>query len=151
MSSVYKNKIKNKLMEECTQVYCAIKPSKVITGQVGLIAIRPIPKNTVVFKYVEKGNPIYITYEELYNYGIPKNLINNLKIKYNHDKNGIYFHNNVNHPKLYQYINHSNTPNVTANISKKEYITLKKIKNREELFLDYTFGNKYDFVNFKVL
>ena len=122
-------------VENLNEIYFELGISKI--HNIGLIAIRPIPKNTLLFK-IEEFQPIFITFKELKDKKIPISVINTIKKKCAHDKNSIEITNDLfdkYSTRWVNYMNHSYNPNLYFN--NNCYYSRKKIKKGEELTLNY--------------
>lgn len=139
------------MVDNLKKIYYQIAPSKI--NGVGLIAIRSIPKNTLLFKATNE-NVKYYKFEELRKKNIPLSVIKVIKKYYAHDKNGIEIPDNFfsnTHFTIVSYINHSNNSNVYFNFDTMSYYTKRRIKKNEELTINYS-ENDYcsDCIDFKI-
>ena len=126
------------LIDNLNEIYFELGVSKI--HNIGLIAIRSIPKNTLLFK-IEEFNPIFIRFEELKK-KIPSSVINIIKKKCAHDNKSIEISNDLfdkYSTRWVNYLNHSYNPNIYFN--ENCYYSKKKIKKGEELTLNYKENN----------
>ena len=136
-------------IDDLNEIYFEIGVSKL--HNIGLIAIRSIPKNTLLNK-IEEFNPIFITFKELKKRKIPMSVINMIKKKCAHDKDTIELRNDLfdkYSTKWVNYMNHSYNPNLY--FKNNCYYSRKNIKKGEELTLNYKEDNYcVNCVDFKV-
>lgn len=139
---VLKKELFNNLKND---TYCRIMRSKV--AGVGVVAIRDIPKN--IYPFVFSGKKICGANRTTYN--LTKDEINKLPIEvqkmikdfFSEEDDGSYYvvKDGLNSLDVSSYMNHSDKPNVGVVEIKKcnFYIfkTLKKIKEGDELFINY--------------
>ncbi len=125
-------------------IYCRIGVSK--THGVGVIAIKDIPKNTNPFKNLSNYTNekiIFLNKDELQN--INKNVIKILGDFFDSTGSGVYgiLYEGPNYINISYYMNHSKNPNIIpVDIPELSnyysYITLRDIKEGEELTFDYS-------------
>ena len=131
------------------EIYFELGLSKI--HNIGLIAIRSIPKNTLLFR-IEEFQPIFISFEELIKKKIPNSVINLIKKTCAHDNNSIEISNDLfdkYSTRWVNYMNHSYNPNLYFN--NNCYYSRKKIKKGEELTLNYIENNYcVDCIDFRV-
>lgn len=117
-------------------VYVRIKKSKV--HGVGLFAIRDIPKGTNPFVSLHPTEYEEFTDEELKK-TLPKNVYDMINSYSAHDENYHYVPTHGFNPIDLPYlINHSDTPNVGTDKFGEHFVTLRDIKEGEELFSDFS-------------
>jgi hypothetical protein len=127
---------KNELLEHLkNHIYVRIGISKV--HDIGLIAIRDIPKGVNPFQSLLKYRFLGITQSELR--GVPKE-VQKMILDYCAVENGKIYIPTVgfNPVHLLHFINHSKRPNVKVMSDRTTFIALRKIKKGEELFSDYS-------------
>ena len=127
------------IIQQCKDKYFELGPSNI--HGIGLIAIRSIPKNTLLFEDPIKAQ--YIPYELLYSNGVQKGVIKSLNKHFAHDKNGIELSANINHIQYVNFINHSKQHNVRWSHDEysNKYYTNRKVKKGEELCINYLENN----------
>ena len=127
-------------IQKLKDIYFDIGISKI--NNIGLIAIRTIPKDTLLFK-IRNYNPKFVSFDDLKKkYNIPQSVINNIKKKCAHDKNSIQITSDLfdkYSPTYVNYLNHSNNPNLY--FQNNCYYSRKKIKKGDELTLNYLENN----------
>jgi hypothetical protein len=139
------------ILNQCQNFFIEIRPSKIVKGGVGLVAIRSIPKNTTLFVY-KKVNVYHIKYDELKLHNVPNSVIKVLKKYYAHNKKSIQLPVNIKPTTYLYYLNHSPKSNIYYNYKTGEYITKRSIKKNEEIFIDYNENNYCpECIDFKVL
>jgi len=105
---------------------------------VGLFAVRDIPKGTNPFQSLLKTEYIEFTQEELEN-ALPKNTYEMIDAYSARDENFIYIPTHGFNPIDLPYlINHSDEPNVATDVEGEHFVTLRDIKEGEELFSDFS-------------
>jgi SET domain-containing protein len=139
MDFLFIKNIKKQLIEEIKNIYVDIGISKI--DGIGLIALIDIPNDTCILKeYLEV---IYITYDELKENGVKKDIIKMLKKKYQQDEKGIYIPTgckaDLKTQNFTSYLNHSKNNNIKCinNNGTNEYYTIKNIKKGEEILINY--------------
>jgi uncharacterized protein len=115
-----------------------LKPSKMLTGEIGVTAIRDLEKNTIVeiTSYFDDDSE-YISWSDF-------NLLDEkTKNKATEfclgTEEGIYMHKNLNRLSVPWYMNHSCNYNVGFD-NTGNFITIRNIKSGEELCWDYGLG-----------
>ena len=131
------------MIDDLKKMYFQIGPSKI--NKIGLIAFRPIPKNTNVFEAIHYGIKFY-SYKTLRKKGIPTSVVKVIKKYCAFTKSGIEIPDNFfsnTHLRIVNYINHSDDPNlrVISSRNKVSYISRKPIKKNEELTINYNENN----------
>jgi len=137
--------MKNALLQHLkNETYCRLAPSKV--QGVGVFAIRNIPKNTNPFQYAQTRcknyNIILLSQKEVNR--LPKNIQKLVKDFLKPDEMGMYPvpENGFNDLDITFYMNFSKNPNIDIINDGCEFfsfITNRKIKKGEELFINYDF------------
>lgn len=123
------------IIKQCKDKYFELGTSKI--HGIGLVAIRSIPKNILLFEHLTRS--IYIPYDVLYSNGIQKGVVKSLNKNYAHDKYGIELDTNINDISYVNYINHSKKHNVTwkSNGNLTSYYTNRQVRKGEELCINY--------------
>lgn len=125
------------------EVYCQIGVSKI--HGVGVLAIRSIPKGARVLKSPLPTRDIRISEAQLRNAHVGvRRLVNAFT---EHDSGSFFLpRSGFNAFSLYQYMNHSKTPNIKL-VRAGHYVSLRKIVADEELTFDYdeAFGEQHVF------
>lgn len=116
-----------------TESYVRLKPSKVCDG-VGVYAIRPIPKGTVLFSDCIPDKD-FVRWDQLTD--IPTEVISYLSTICNTNDEGLYLSQTVNNINLSYYINHSLDPNVRYDKEVDRYFTLSDIQEGKEILCTY--------------
>jgi hypothetical protein len=119
----------------CENTKVQLRPSMVCSG-VGVFAIEPIKRGTIIFPDIEKDD-ILITWEEINTSEQVKKYLSKIC---NSDSQGIYLSRTPNNINIAYYINHSINPNVFHDRNKDSYIAIRDIKRDEELLCLYTFN-----------
>ena len=128
MKKIHKHKILPVLLE--------IKPSKIITGEIGLFAAQSIKKDTIIAetkKFVEIFHP-WADYKRLDS--VTKNKIRNFCIQ---TKEGFYTPDDFNWLPIPWNMNHSCDYNVGFD-KDENFITTRSVRKGEELVFDYGMG-----------
>jgi SET domain-containing protein len=117
----------------------AIKPSKILPNEIGVFALRNLPKGTVIsnkkvvreklFKLKTYNNLDKITKERVDGF---------LGVVYD----GFFSNEDINQMPISWHCNHSCEPNIGYN-KKSEMITLRCISTNQELLLDYALCNTH--------
>jgi SET domain-containing protein len=135
-----RNSIIHHLQEE---VYCRIGISN--AHGVGVFAVRRIPKNTRVLRSTLSTQDIRISKSSLRH--LPRATRRLLQDFCEHDSRFYWLpRHGLNALSLYQYLNHSNDPNISL-VSPGVYRAIRTIRGGEELTLNYdlAFGEKHVF------
>jgi hypothetical protein len=111
-----------------------LKPSKVCDG-VGLFAIRPIKKGDVLLQDVT-ADTTFIQWAELP--GLHQDVKSYLNTMCNSTTDGIFLSRTPNNINLAYFVNHSDSPNVTHNLTLDEFVALRDIEVDEEIVCVYT-------------
>jgi hypothetical protein len=111
-----------------------LKPSKVCDG-VGLFAIRPIKKGDVLLQDVT-ADTTFIQWAELP--GLHQDVKSYLNTMCNSTTDGIFLSRTPNNINLAYFVNHSDSPNVTHNLTLDEFVALRDIEVAEEIVCVYT-------------
>ncbi len=135
-------------------IYCRIGVSPNGHG-VGVVAIRDIPKNTNPFNNLstyKNEKIINLTQDDLKN--VNKNVVKILGDFFDATGDGLYnvLYEGPNYMNISYYLNHSVNPNIIpVNIPELSnfytFITLRDIKEGEELTFDYSKFTKNDVIN----
>ena len=120
-------------------VYCRLRQSSV--HGIGVFAIRDIPRDTNPFAgaRVEQWSaiPLALVMDDLRIVPEVKDVVRALYVT---EDNALYFPDHgLNDVNISYFLNHSIAPNIRAKEQDGEFrfITLRKIKKEEELFVDY--------------
>ena len=139
------------IINQCQNLYIEIRPSHIVKGQVGIFAIRDIPKNSILFyNYFTPDNINKIEIEKLHNLKISKNVIHILKKYYAHNNKSIELPNEL-ILSYTNYLNHSETPNIIYNMEDKSYHTSMDIKKDDEILINYNDNYCPSCIDFNVL
>ena len=111
-----------------------LKPSKVCDG-VGLFAIRLIKKGDVLLQDVT-ADTTFIQWAELP--GLHQDVKSYLNTMCNSTTDGIFLSRTPNNINLAYFVNHSDSPNVTHNLTLDEFVALRDIEVDEEIVCVYT-------------
>jgi hypothetical protein len=111
-----------------------LKPSKVCDG-VGLFAIRPIKKGDVLLQDVT-ADTTFIQWAELP--GLHQDVKSYLNTMCNSTTDGIFLSRTPNNINLAYFVNHSDSPNVTHDLTLDEFVALRDIEVDEEIVCVYT-------------
>lgn len=111
-----------------------LKPSKVCDG-VGLFTILPIKKGEVLMKDVTPDTT-FIQWEELPD--LHKDVKSYLNTMCNSTTNGIFLSRTPNNINLAYFVNHSDSPNVTHDLTLDEFVAIRDIEQDEEIVCVYT-------------
>ena len=111
-----------------------LKPSKVCDG-VGLFAIRLIKKGDVILQDVT-ADTTFIQWAELP--GLHQDVKSYLNTMCNSTTDGIFLSRTPNNINLAYFVNHSDSPNVTQNLTLDEFVALRDIEVDEEIVCVYT-------------
>ena len=111
-----------------------LKPSKVCDG-VGLFAIRPIKKGDVLLQDVT-ADTTFIQWAELT--GLHQDVKSYLNTMCNSTTDGIFLSRTPNNINLAYFVNHSDSPNVTHDLTLDEFVALRDIEVDEEIVCVYT-------------
>ena len=110
-----------------------MQPSK---HGVGVFAARDIPKNINPFLNCRKVRWFKFSKKEISK--LPKEVIKMIKDFYGSDEGFHYIPSHgLNGNDVSFYLNHSSKPNVWSKDGAEKFLTLRRIKRGEELFLDY--------------
>ena len=127
----------DELIKKLNTVWVEIGVSKI--HGVGVKAIRPIPKNTIVFS---RGNynPENYNIKKLLDGGVDPNIMKTIKKYYAHDNKIIQIDKEkINKTNFISYLNHNVHPNL--DYINENYITTRNIKKGEELTINYNHKN----------
>ena len=111
-----------------------LKQSKVCDG-VGLFAIRPIKKGDVLLQDVT-ADTTFIQWAELP--GLHQDVKSYLNTMCNSTTDGIFLSRTPNNINLAYFVNHSDSPNVTHDLTLDEFVALRDIEVDEEIVCVYT-------------
>lgn len=111
-----------------------LKPSKVCDG-VGLFAIRPIKKGDVLLQDVT-ADTTFIQWAELP--GLHQDVKSYLNTMCNSTTDGIFLSRTPNNINLAYFVNHSDSPNVTHDLTLDEFVAIRDIEQDEEIVCVYT-------------
>ena len=111
-----------------------LKPSKVCDG-VGLFAIRLIKKGDVLLQDVT-ADTTFIQWAELP--GLHQDVKSYLNTMCNSTTDGIFLSRTPNNINLAYFVNHSDSPNVTHDLTLDEFVALRDIEVDEEIVCVYT-------------
>ena len=111
-----------------------LKPSKICDG-VGLFAIRPIKKGDVLLQDVT-ADTTFIQWAELP--GLHQDVKSYLNTMCNSTTDGIFLSRTPNNINLAYFVNHSDSPNVTHDLTLDEFVALRDIEVDEEIVCVYT-------------
>ncbi|MFA5126295.1 MAG: SET domain-containing protein-lysine N-methyltransferase [archaeon] len=126
---------KKEIIENLSNTYCRLKPSK--CHGVGVYAIKDIPKGINPFKREKPQSWIKINIKEI---GITnKEIIKMIDAFYVIKKNGDFWVNSGGLVSMGMsfYLNTSKKPNIRTTDDGEHFKTIKKIKKGEELLTDY--------------
>lgn len=125
-----KKHILDSVKQEC---YVRLRPSKVCDG-VGVFAIKPIPKGTVLFSDCIPDKD-FVRWDQLSD--VSTEVIGYLKSICKTNDEGLYLSQTVNNINLSYYINHSLMPNTFYDLTLNRYISLLHINVGEEILYKY--------------
>lgn len=111
-----------------------LKPSKVCDG-VGLFTIRPIKKGDVLLQDVT-ADTTFIQWAELP--GLHQDVKSYLNTMCNSTTDGIFLSRTPNNINLAYFVNHSDSPNVTHDLTLDEFVAIRDIEQDEEIVCVYT-------------
>lgn len=113
-----------------------IKPSKMLSGEVGLFALRPLKKGTIVNKSFCRGEKLFSkdVYKKLYK--ITKKVVTDFCTRV---YDGFFSVPDLNNLPISWFSNHSCDPNVGFD-KRGNMILIKNVKNGDELTQDYGFS-----------
>lgn len=138
-------------INQCYNLYIEIRPSHIVKGQVGLFAIRDIPKNTILFyNNINPQNISIVSFDKLNEFKISENVIHVLKKYYAHDNDIIELPNEL-ILSYTNYINHSETPNIVYSSIDYSYQSCVNIKKDEELLINYNDNYCPKCIDFNIL
>lgn len=112
----------------------AIQPSRIISGQVGLFALRKIPANTVIAHAHDFDESALIPWDEFRK--LDATTRGRMRMFCWQSKRGVHAPKNINHLTLLWHINHSCSPNVFMDEATWDYKALHAIRKGEELSID---------------
>jgi hypothetical protein len=119
-----------------SRAYIRIKPSKIVSNEVGAFALRPFKKGEIIIRWEEFEDnyllPI-IEYKKL-----DKETKEMVTSFCEITDNFAVVPQNINHIKNIYYMNHSCDPNVGFD-HKDNYVAIKNIKKNEEFLMCYSF------------
>jgi len=113
--------------------FVRLKPSKVCDG-VGVFALRPIPKGTVLFVDTIPDRD-FVRWDQLKD--VDSTVIGYLSSMCRTSSEGLYLSQTINNINLSYYINHSDLPNVVYSNSLGRFITVENIQEDEEVLCTY--------------
>jgi len=116
-------------------VIVEIKPSKTLSGEVGLFAVKNLRKGTIVADDAQFKTSFF-RWKDVKLDKITKNKIKDFCQT---TKDGFFAPPNLNYLSIVWFMNHSCSPNVGVNDS-GDFITMRLVKKGEELNWDYAFG-----------
>ena len=135
---------KKKLFEHLSQeVYCHLGVSPV--HGIGVFAMRSIPKGVNPMRSRVKFDEIAYTHKEIK--ALPRGVRKEIEMFCYYDDDHVFVPSiGLNSMNMAVYLNHSKTPNVVYR-KNGQLITLRAIKNGEELMMDYdiNFGAVHTF------
>jgi hypothetical protein len=111
-----------------------LKPSRVCTG-VGLFTILPIKKGDVLCKMLVQIRCLF-RWDELS--GLHDHVKTYLNTLCNSTTDGIFLSRTPNNINLAYFVNHSDSPNVTHDLTLDEFVALRDIEVDEEIVCVYT-------------
>jgi SET domain-containing protein len=111
-----------------------LKPSRVCTG-VGLFTILPIKKGDVLMQDVS-ADTMFIRWDELS--GLHEHVKTYLNTLCNSTTDGIFLSRTPNNINLAYFVNHSDSPNITHDLTLDEFVALRDIEVDEEIVCAYT-------------
>ena len=139
------------VINQCYNLYIEIRPSHIVKGQVGIFAIRDIPKNTILFyNNISPQNVNILEIQKLYDFKISENVIHILKKYYAHDNETIELPNEL-ILSYTNYLNHSDTPNIIYNADDKSYQTSINIQKDDEILINYNDNYCPSCIDFNIL
>jgi len=139
------------VINQCYNLYIEIRPSNIVKGQVGIFAIRDIPKNTILFyNNISPQNVNILEIQKLYDFKISENVIHVLKKYYAHDNETIELPNEL-ILTYTNYLNHSETPNIIYNAEDKSYKTSINIQKDDEILINYNDNYCPSCIDFNIL
>lgn len=139
------------VINQCYNLYIEIRPSHIVKGQVGIFAIRDIPKNTILFyNNISPQNVNILEIQKLYDFKISENVIHILKKYYAHDNETIELPNEL-ILSYTNYLNHSETPNIIYNADDKSYQTSINIQKDDEILINYNDNYCPSCIDFNIL
>ena len=139
------------VINQCYNLYIEIRPSNIVKGQVGIFAIRDIPKNTILFyNNISPQNVNILEIQKLYDFKISENVIHILKKYYAHDNETIELPNEL-ILSYTNYLNHSETPNIIYNADDKSYQTSINIQKDDEILINYNDNYCPSCIDFNIL
>ena len=116
-----------------TESYVRLKPSKVCDG-VGVYAIRPIPKGTVLFSDCIPDKD-FVRWDQLTD--IPTEVISYLSTICNTNDEGLYLSQTINNINISYFVNHSDNPNAFHDKTLDRYMTIEDIDTGDEILCTY--------------
>jgi hypothetical protein len=117
--------------------YVRLKPSKVCDG-VGVFALRPIPKDTILFADVIPDKD-FVRWDQLDD--VDTIVTGYLSSMCRTTPEGLYLSQTINNINLSYFVNHSDRPNVVYNNTLDRYITLVAIEEDQEILCKYNLEN----------
>jgi len=117
--------------------YVRLKPSKVCNG-VGVFALRPIPKDTILFADVIPDKD-FVRWDQLDD--VDTVVTGYLSSMCRTTPEGLYLSQTINNINLSYFVNHSDKPNVVYNNTLDRYITLVTIEEDQEILCKYNLEN----------
>jgi SET domain-containing protein len=118
--------------------YVRLKPSKVCDG-VGVFALRPIPKGTVLFADVIPDKD-FVRWNQLDD--VDTIVTGYLSSMCRTTSEGLFLSQTVNNINLSYYVNHSDKPNVAYDNTLDRYATLADIEEDQEILCKYNLEDK---------
>jgi SET domain-containing protein len=122
--------ILDSIKQEC---YVRLKPSKVC-NEVGVFALRRIPRGTVLFADVIPDKD-FVRWDQLDD--VPTEIVSYLSSMCNTTEEGLFLSQTVNNINISFYVNHSLEPNVWHDREIDRYFTLRDIEEGEEILCTY--------------
>ena len=114
--------------------------SKILPGQVGLLATRLLPKNTKIGDPDLMGEEGFMTWEEFALVdGVTQNAMRDFCLQ---TEDGLHIPNDMNYLSLPWFMNHSCNGNVGF-VARDNFITICDVAAGEELSLDFGIGFSY--------
>jgi SET domain-containing protein len=124
-------------MPKFPKAMIAVKPSKMLPGEVGLFALRPLKKGTIINKAFVCGEKFFssIIFSRLDK--ITKKCVTDFCTRV---YDGFFSVPDINYVPISWFSNHSCDPNIGFN-KKGDMVLMKNVKAGEELTQDYGFSN----------
>ena len=113
----------------------AVKPSRILRGEVGLFALTNIKKGSLITKLADFDESVFIPWKSFYKLDkVTRGRLCGFCAQYS---DGIMAPKNINNLTIPCHINHSCEPNVGLD-KKYNYVALRDIKLNEELTFDFS-------------